>query len=101
MATVVIMAGRGGANGGASASPVWQGFPRASASATSSGTSAQVGTVAAERGECVSIYASGAVWVSDDGTDAAADAGVYIPAGGTFECQYPEGNPNGWRVIDG
>ncbi len=100
MATVVIMVGRGGANGSASAAPVWQGFPRAIKSATSSASSAQVGTLTADRGECVRIYSSGAVWLSDDGTDAAADAGVYIEAGGSYLCQYPEGNLNGWRVID-
>lgn len=100
MATVAIMVGRGGANGNASAAPVWIGFPRASVAATSSGTSAQVGTLTANRGEVVKFYSSGAVWLSDDGTAAAADAGVYIEAGGEYTCQYPEGNANGWRVID-
>lgn len=100
MATVVIMVGRAGANGSASAAPVWVGFPRAATSATSSGTSAQVGTLTANKGETVSVYASAAVWLSDDGTAAAADAGLYVPAGETFIAQYPAGNLSGWRVID-
>jgi hypothetical protein len=100
MATVTVMIGKGAANGSASAAPVWQKFPRVALAATTTASSARIGTITAQRGDCVRITTTGAVWMSDDGTDAAASNGLYLPANETFECQYPDGNDTGWRVID-
>jgi hypothetical protein len=100
MATVTVMIGKGAATGTSSAAPVWQKFPRVALAATTTASSARIGTITAQRGDCVRITTTGAVWMSDDGTDAAANNGLYLPANETFEVQYVDGNATGWRVID-
>lgn len=103
MATVVIMIGKGGAFGQGSAAPVWQGFPRYTASVTSAASAASLSSQTAERGDVVRVKADGgAVWVRDDGSDAAADAinSVYLADGDAVDVQYREGHTAGWSVID-
>jgi hypothetical protein len=100
MATVTVMIGKGAATGTSSAAPVWQKFPRVALAATTTGTSARIGTLTAQRGDCVRIHTSGAVWLSDDGSTAVVNNGLYLPAGETFEVQYLDGNLTGWRVKD-
>ena len=100
MAKVALMIGRGGVNGAASASPVWQGLPRIGVAVTSSATSATLSGAEAYRGEVVRFKtAGGAVWIAESGA-AAANKGLFLADGDIYEAQYLEGHTAGWRVID-